>query len=60
MKYDFYELFKPTAKDWDERDARYKRFCEQYGFEYEPHTRIPLYEERTLPDGTIVRERVDE
>lgn len=58
MKYDFYKLFKPTAKDWDEKDERHKRFCKKYGFKYEPWKRDPLYEEKTLPDGTKIRERV--
>lgn len=58
MMYDFYKLFKPTSKDWDGRDERYKRFCERNGYRYVPLERIPLYEEKTLPDGTMIRERV--
>lgn len=58
MKYDFYALFKPTQKDYDEMDERYKRFCERYGFEFTPCKRDPLYEEKILPDGTKIREKV--
>lgn len=58
MKYDFYSLFMPTAKDYDERDKKYKRFCKKYGFKYEPCRRDPLYEERVLPDGTKIRKKV--
>lgn len=55
MKYDFYSLFKPTAKDYDERDKAYKRFCKKYGFKYTPCIRDPIYKEVILDDGTIRR-----
>ena len=58
MKYDYDALFKPTAKDYDEKDKRYKRFCERHGLDFIPCKREPLYEEKTLPDGTKIREKV--
>lgn len=58
MKYDFYALFKPTEKDYEEMDKRYKRFCEKNGYEFTPYKREPLYKEKTLPDGTKIREKV--
>lgn len=58
MKYDFYALFKPTEKDYEEMDKRCKRFCEKYGYEFIPCKRNPLYEEKTLSDGTKIRKKV--
>ena len=58
MKYDFYAVFKPTDKDYDERDKRYKRFCTRYGYPYKPCKREPLYKEEIMADGTTIRKRV--